>query len=88
METKMVMIMITLYTVEDRLQKQESNWKQVEVVASMEQNVFAPPLTNGTLYKADLCKEVSHEFYTQCNEFDIRYVIPIVGSSADKTTRN
>ena len=60
METKM--IMMKLYTVEDRLQEQESNWKQVEVVASMEQNVFAPPLTNGTLYKASFGGEVSNEF--------------------------
>ena len=59
-----MMIMITLYTVEDRLQEQESNWKQVEVVASMEQNVFAPPLTNGTLYKTDFGGEVNNEFDT------------------------
>ena len=51
METKMVIIMVKLYTVEDRLQEQESNWKQVEVVASMEKNSFEPRLTNGTLYK-------------------------------------
>ena len=61
---RMVMITITLYTVEDRLQKQESNWKQVEVVASMEQNVFAPPLTNGTLYKGNVGGELNNEFYT------------------------
>ena len=64
METKMVMIMVKLYTVEDRLQEKESNWKQVEVVASMDQTFFAPLLTNGTLYKANFGGEVKNEFYT------------------------
>ena len=45
--------MTKLYTVEDRIQEQEINWKQVKLVASMEQNVFAPPLTNGILYKGN-----------------------------------
>ena len=61
---RMMMITITLYTVEDRLQKQESNLKQVEVVASMEQNVFTPPLTNGILYKGNFGGEFNNEFYT------------------------
>ena len=65
METKMMMmIMVKLHTVEDRLQEQESNWKQVEVIASMEQNVFAPLLINGTLYKTSFGEEVNNEFYT------------------------
>ena len=60
----MIMITMTLYTVEDWLQDQESNWNHVEVVASMEQNVFAPPLTNVTIYKASFSGEVNNEFYT------------------------
>ena len=86
MRMMMIMITMTLYTVTDRLQEQESNWKQTEVVASMEQTVFAPPLTNGILYKASFGGEVNNEFYTWCNEFARRYFLFVVVSTANKTT--